>query len=165
LTLLELAVVLAIIGLLASIAIPRLLAFRGRAQQAEAKTALASVATSMKVYRSDNNAFTDDLLRIAWLPDGAPVYLVGFTSDGTPSASGRNDTAELRAAGAGTYRTHRMVDGFGNPLTESNLPAAPVAPLAFTIGAAGNLDDDPTLDQWTLDDGGTMTHVGDDNTN
>jgi hypothetical protein len=82
-----------------------------------------------------------------------------------PAPSGRNDTAELRASGAGSYRTHLMVDGFGNPLTDSSLPPSTVANLAFTIGAAGNLDDDPTLDQWTLDDSGTMTHVGDDNTN
>ena len=163
LTVIELSVVIAIVGLLATIAIPRFMVFRGRAQQSEAKTGLASAAKALTVYRADHNYFTDDLGRIGWSPDGAPTYIIGFTTDGLPAASGRNDTAELKASGLGSFTTGRMVDGFGNPLTDGSLPAAPAAALAFTLGAAGNLDDDAALDLWTLDDSGELTHLADDN--
>ncbi|MEK7705972.1 MAG: prepilin-type N-terminal cleavage/methylation domain-containing protein [Myxococcota bacterium] len=158
-SLLELIIVMLIIGVLAAMSIPRFMIFRSRTLQTEMKTNLASLMRSEKAYLSENHSYTDDLARIAWTPDGAPVYLYGFTSDALPAASGRNDTAELRAASGGPYRTTRMVDAFGNVLSEGDLPPSIVQENSLTAGAVGNIDQDDTLDSWTLDGDGNLVNV------
>ena len=157
-TLLELMVVIALIGLLITLAMPNLFRYRMRALRSEVKVGLRSLARSELAWMADRGTFTDDLQRLGWTPSGAPRYLYGFTSDEVPAPSGRNDTAEL----GGDYRTHLMVDAFGNPLTESDLPPSVVTPTSFTAGAVANLDADATLDRWTVNDSGGWTVVNDD---
>lgn len=161
-SLIELMVTVAIIGVLATVAIPRMLSYRVRALQAEAKTHLGFIAKAERSYFAERDAYTDDLGLLTIGIVGSPRYLYGFTSDALPAPSGRNDTAKLRATGGGGYSTVQMVDAFGVLLAESDLPAAPVTATGFRIGAVGNADGDPTLDQWTLDsDGILVNHVSD----
>lgn len=148
-SLVELLIVLAIMGILATVAIPRYVTLRQRAQQSEAKANLPAILLSERAHFAEFDTFTDDLSRLSWRPEGAPKYLYGFASDAVPQPSGVNDSAELAASGYGSYRTDQMVDAFGIPLTETNLPAGCEAGSELIICAAGNIDNDGALDQWT----------------
>ena len=162
-SLIELMVAVAIVGVLATIAIPRLMSYRVRALQSEAKAHLGFIAKGERAYFAERDAYTDDLALLNISISGAPRYLYGFTTDALPAASGRNDTAKLKATGGGgSYDTAHMVDGFGVLLAESDLPTAPVTKETFLIGAVGNADTDPTLDQWTMDSDGIMANVTND---
>lgn len=163
LTLIELLIVLTIIGLLASIAIPQFLAFRSKAMQSEVKANFSAFHRAQQTYYSENNAYTDDIQELAWRPVGQPRYLYGFTSDAYPAASGTNDTAELAAVEPDLdYVTVNMVT-FGVPLTDVDLPpGVNVAVGGFTFGAAANLDDDAELDLWEITQANNFEHFQND---
>lgn len=61
-TLIELMIVVAIIGVLASIAVPQYQNYVGRAQAAEAFTATAGIRTDIAVYYAENGSFSATLL-------------------------------------------------------------------------------------------------------
>lgn len=166
-SLIELMISLAIIGILATIAIPRFIVYRERAFQAEVKSNLVALRASEISFFSENNkGYTDDLSQVAWRPEGTPRYLYGFVSDGFPAASGVNDTAELAATTNVGYSTVSMVLFPGVPLTHTDLPASSVVtPNGFTAAAVGNVDDDPSLDEWTIDQNAVILHVFDDPSN
>ncbi len=161
-SLVEVMVVLGITSVLVTLAVPRFMLYRSRAAQAEVKANLGALMRSEQAYLSEYSTFTDDLSRLAWAPEGAPRYIYGCTSDQVPAASGLNDTAELAAAGYGSFRSTSMTDAFGNPLAQSDLPPATAAAQSIKVGAAGNIDDDATLDQWTFDSDGDFIHLSDD---
>lgn len=56
-TLIELMIVVAIIGILASIAIPNFLAYQKRAKTAEAKQELANIRTLQETYWADASTY------------------------------------------------------------------------------------------------------------
>ena len=151
-------IVVAIIGILATLAIPNFMAMRQRAMRSEVKANLPAILLAERAYYGEYSTFTDDLYLLAWRPSGSPRYLYGFASDDTPDASARNDTAELAAAGETFYKSHQMVNAFGIPLTEADLPpTALVASDSAVVGAAGNLDTDAAIDRWTMDLRGILT--------
>lgn len=160
-TLIEIVIVFLIIGLLCALAIPKFDHYRLRAVRSEALSNLGSIMRTEQAYFSDNATYTDNMAALGWLPDGAPKYMFGFTTDAVPAASGVNDTAELAAA-VGGFRTQNMMDAFGNPLSQSDLPAAAVTETTAVVGAVANLDRDANLDQWTLNNEGDLTIVSDD---
>ena len=59
-TLIELLVVILIIGILAAIALPAFLNQRGKAQDAEAKSAARTAQTAMETYYTDNQTYNCD---------------------------------------------------------------------------------------------------------
>jgi len=155
----ELLVAVAVLALLGTVAAPRLMAFRMCVAQSEAKADLGFIAGAERAYFAEHETYTDDLGLLKIVISGAPRYLYGFTSDVLPAPSGRNDTAELRAAGGGAYGTSRMVDAFGVILSEGDLPAALVTANSFCVGAVGRSDLDPTLDRWTMTGDGVIVHA------
>lgn len=152
-SLIELMIALAIIGILATIAIPRFLVFRERAQQAEVKTNLEALRVAEISFYAENHGFTDDLSALAWTPEGSPRYLYGFASDALPAASGKNDSAELAATTTVGYATANMIVFAGVPLTAASFPGGMnVTSTGFHAGAVANIDDDATLDAWSIDE-------------
>jgi len=162
-SLIELMISLAIIGILATIAIPQFLSYRMRAQQAEVKTNLAALRNAEIAYFGEKQGYTDDLSQLAWAPEGAPRYLYGFSSDSFPGPSGKNDTAELAASTTVGYATFNMLVFSGVPLTAANFPAGmAVTAQGFKAAAVANLDADATIDQWSIDDQAIITLITDD---
>ncbi len=88
-TLVELMVVVAIIGILATIAMPQYSRFQNKARQAEARVALGAAASVMGAHRASENSFSVCLVPMGFGMDpGKRYYSVGF---GGSNSSFRNN--------------------------------------------------------------------------
>jgi type IV pilus assembly protein PilA len=139
-TLIELMIVVAIIGILASIAIPNFLTYQAKAKQSEAKAALGAIFTAATAAAADNPGNTYETTAIALIP---------FIPTGT---SRYTEFYEVGAAA--------QPFPYGTPVTPASCTAAPTGtgavpdagPLGFTAGASGNADSDATCDFWGIND-------------
>lgn len=68
-SLVELMVVVAIIGILATIAVPNFQRFQARAKQASAKTELSGIFTAQKAFFVEYQSYTPDLQLAGFVPD------------------------------------------------------------------------------------------------
>ncbi|WP_413575141.1 type IV pilin protein [Bdellovibrio sp. HCB290] len=102
-SLVELMVVVAIIGVLASIAVPAVNKYIAKARQSEAKTNLASLYTSEKAFYSEYTTYDTRFQAIGYSPEGQLRYNVGFGAAGSQAGqvNGFNNTT----IGAGTITT------------------------------------------------------------
>ena len=92
-SLVELMVVVGIIGILASLAMPKLGIFMAKSKQAEAKNSLGTVNTLQESYYAETNAYAATALAAGWLaPTGARYVVtsvntnVGTATSGTAGA-------------------------------------------------------------------------------
>ena len=128
-TLIELMIVVAIIGILASIAVPNFMKFQARARQAEAKTNLKAVFGVVKAYWGEAGTFkcgacgwqTDKNLYNYYMSAAATV------TNGSKGCVQGTPTANQTDGVAGTSG-------------------------GFTTTAAGNIDADTTCDTWSIND-------------
>lgn len=129
-TLIELMIVVAIIGILAAIAIPDFLKFQAKAKQSEAKTNLGAIFTTQIAYFGENNTFgggSECFNNTAWSAEGDNMYSY---------FCGEDTIANIR----GTLSSGEAVTG------------VETSDVAFTVGAAGNVDNDALFDHWTMND-------------
>lgn len=77
-SLVELMVVVAIIGILASLAIPSVGKYMAKARQSEAKTQLSSLYTAEKAFFAEYTAYDPRFLAVGYSPEGKLRYNVGF---------------------------------------------------------------------------------------
>ena len=125
-TLIELMIVVAIIGILASIAVPNFVKFQCRAKQSEAKTGLKNIVVAEELHRGNFDTYEDG--------NEADLSIIGFAITGTtrryefsvPDGATTTTFSALAAAhpdGVGadgiTYRGGDLIDGAGNPDTWS----------------------------------------------
>ena len=132
-TLIELMIVVAIIGILASIAIPNFLRFQGRARQAEAKTNLKAIFTSSKSAFVEQGKLNCGFC--SWQPEGSNRY----------TYRAHNGTAELVVAGTQ-----------GGPVAGVDAATVDTEYGKFTANAMGNIDTDNFLDGWMINDGNVL---------
>jgi type IV pilus assembly protein PilA len=142
-TLIELMIVVAIIGILAAIAIPDFLKFQAKAKQSEAKQNLGAIFTTQVAYFGENNTFgsgTNCFTDIAWSPEGKTLYSY--------------------FCGAQTIQNTKPQNG---PFTSGDMPSQVASDeSAFTVGAAGNVDNDDLNDKWTIDDAKNLKNTQND---
>jgi len=139
-TLVELMIVVAIIGILSTIAIPNYLKMIGRAKQAEAKMNLGAIYTAEISYYAENATFAggvDSFVHMGWEPTSQLVARYAYQVD----------------EGLLMPFYHPPVD-FPTPYTTSK--------DSFTAQAFGNIDNDPAVDIWTLDDAKQLENVQSD---
>jgi len=131
-TLIELMIVVVIIGILASMAIPRFMRTSVKAKQSEAKLNLKQIYTMENAYRQEKDTyFPSDGSTVVAQPGEtfAPLCVeIMFPAYYSYSIAGNTNSF---LATAGTKRTT-------------------------------GLDDDPTLDVWTIDQNGILTCIIDD---
>ncbi len=128
-TLIELMIVVAIIGILASIAIPNFIKFVAKTKRSEAKYNLEAIFKAEISWFGEYNYFSTKFSEIRWRPDGT-IYYYTFNV---------GDPSELY--------------GLGQPVP-GGLPVAPGADAqSFSACAWGNIDTDTsTIDAWYIND-------------
>jgi type IV pilus assembly protein PilE len=117
-TLIELMIVVVIIGILASMALPRFMMAATKAKQSEAKGLLKQIYTMQEAYFGLSDSYC---LNGAIASSAAPIAYA---------------------------RIH----------VEVMLPAR----YLYTMASTGNIDDDATIDTWTIDQTGTLINTIDD---
>ncbi len=117
-SLIEMMIVVVMIGILATMAYPRLERYLTSSRQNEAKTNLMAIYTAQKVYHASNRGYASDIqqLGVETPSEGEVLYTYSLTVDAT----------------------------------------------TFTATAKGNIDDDETLDVWTVDQNKELINVTND---
>ncbi len=131
-TLIELMIVVVIIGILAALAIPRFMQATTKSKQSEAKQLLKQIYTMQRTYRQG--------------------------TDNTPARYG--DNGVTIAAGAGGTFPEIGVQVQTSAMYQYAIVA--VGTDAFTATATADLDDDPTIDTWTITEAGVLQNTIDD---
>ncbi len=91
----ELMTVVAIIGILASIAVPQYAKYQRKARQTEAKLMLSGIYTSNMSFNAEWGYSTPNLYQMGFSPSGNIIYNVGFRSEIPTSGSKKiNDATE-----------------------------------------------------------------------
>lgn len=150
-TLIELMVVVAIVGILAAIAIPNFLRYRGQAMQAEARSNLGAIfvaETSFFTERKEFGNFTDIGFAVTGTGTNRYTYRTGLGIGAGLGPNGGNlcgpvgscDTIQTGGAAAGLITFTGAV----------GLATTSVA--GFTATAAADLDSDATHDGWYVND-------------
>ncbi len=85
-TLVELMIVVAIIGILAAVAIPKYQTFKSKAKQAEAKVALGTLFTAEKSFFAEQSSYTACVKATTFTgSSGTKSYVIGFDYNGIPT--------------------------------------------------------------------------------
>ena len=137
-TLIELMIVVAIIGILASIAVPNFMKFQARARQSEAKANLKGIFTSTKSYFAEYGTFICGTGGYA--PEKKNRYTYNF--DGTATIA-TNDPAVAACTATGGITAAQSATGFSST-------------------AAGNIDADSYCDGWSINDANIMLNFAND---
>jgi type IV pilus assembly protein PilA len=173
-TLIELMIVVAIISILASIALPNFLLFQCKSKQTEAKVGLGALFISEKTFLAEQSTYGTDLVTIGWAPEGSPMYLFGFSQNFPAAASmpagwdgSRNTTLDpsvVGLPGPPRYNTSRTKDLNGGILDPASFPPTVCTGQSFILGAIGDVSPDGglLLDKWVVDDKRVLTMVRSD---
>ena len=168
-TLVELMIVVAIIGILASIAMPQYAKYSAKARQVEAKIALASVYTFEQSYGAENGSYSSCLVDVGYAPiSKIRFYLVGFGADyNTCGPSGTSnchhnfpsgaDCSAMPVEGVGVNFWAATASAGGYVIGATSYHAlrsrTNMTTYSFTAGASGNVSSGSTaLDIWTVND-------------
>jgi prepilin-type N-terminal cleavage/methylation domain-containing protein len=145
-TLIELMIVVGIIGILCTIAIPKFETHMAKARQAESKIALAAIYGAEKSFYSEYAAYVSSMDAIGYQPEGARrFYNVGFVASHTGTITGYNGVVSTPSFPA-----------VNNPFTCVAGPAALAPALngdaqAFSVVATGCLRNGHAVqDSWSI---------------
>ncbi len=181
-SLVELMVVVAIIGILATIAIPNFSKFQNKAKQSNAKAELSAIFTAEKAYFAEYSSYYHNLHTIGFIPDGINiVYTTGTPGTCAAPAAGlvkaRLYTTGFGTAFTGSYtppasscNTAAIWNGFypsGTGVTYTSFPvgANTVAGGTGTLGSGGTFTavaagilSGTNADAWTMDENSVLTN-------
>ena len=171
-SLIELMIVVAIIGILATIAVPNFNRFTGKAKQSEAKAALAAIYSGEKSFFAEWSQYYGDFRDIGYTPEGKFNYRIGFSAVGTAPVAGTGFVGSVAggATAGACFNTTIASCGFTVNPTQSYTNAAIVAAntvtpttAVFTAGAWANFKAAGTTvyDTWTINEVKTMSNVVD----
>ena len=73
-TLVELMIIVVIIGILSTIAIPNFLRYQARAKQSETKANLGTIYTFQTTYFGENDTYASSIGNLGWSPVGTTRY-------------------------------------------------------------------------------------------
>lgn len=153
-TLIELMIVVTIVGILATVAIPNYFTYQARARQSEARANLAAVFTAQISFFANNvgNSYGTSFITIGWRPDGNTRYTYALAGGG--SAEPASNPVYLAATNEVTNTVGAPVapPGGGSCIPSSDTPGGVGVPAAFVAQAIGDVDGDATPDCWTINE-------------
>lgn len=119
-----------VVGILAAIAIPNFIRFQAKSKQSECKMQLRAAYTAQQAYFATNDKFGDTADEIGFSLDGRNRYSYRVAENTViPAAVTTTPPPELEAAfPAGVFDSEEGI----------------------VLGCAGNLDNDKTIDVWTI---------------
>jgi type IV pilus assembly protein PilA len=147
-----------VVGILAAIAIPNFIKFQSRSKQSECKANLKGAFTALKSYEMEKGAFSVHPAEVGFSPERGNRYLYAFSAGGPIAANGGAPAADAEGVGADTLRFPDV----SNEALRAGIPAALRATLgvqgmcpecAVTVACAGNIDNDTTVDVWSISTG------------
>lgn len=143
-TLIELMIVVAIVGILAAIAIPNLLRYQAQSRQAEARINLGGIFVAESSFFGEESRYGSF---------GEIGYALAGSSNRYTYRSGAAGTAGgVNAAVTAVGAAQDALNAGTGAVTAEGTPAANNTATGFTATASANLDNDPTLDQWHVND-------------
>ena len=167
-SLIELMVVVVIIGILASIAVPAINKYMARSRQTEVMTNLGALYTTNKAFHSEYGTYATWFGVIGFAPEGRLRYRIGFDlnfpADGA-ALGGFGYAAGLPAAPGNTNNTGDYCAAIpANCSLDIIAPAVPAAAdctaasfLALGTGFIGGV----ISDEWTIDQTKDLNHTQD----
>ena len=184
-TLVELMVVVAIIGVLASIALPQYAKFTAKARQSEIRIAMGAIYTVEQSFATEQSSYSACLGQLGFNRDGAKLYYaVGSKGGALCGPDGLNPTcmayayskdpapaitwtATACATGAGTeFFDATIADGtnsFAVGADAIGIPTVNISQNTFVIGGAGkifkNSNAPAAEDMWTMDNGKNLVNT------
>ena len=176
LSLIELVVVVAILGVLATLSYGPVSRQINKSKQAEAKSNLGALAQAEKMFNVEYQGFTSDMKAVGAIPEGRIRYNIGFNTDTSSANVGTGPvpvatTSNLRAAatGCGTAGSANGTAGAGicanalflSEYTNSTTPAATsvVSSTAAYIAEANSRLAGAANDVWTINQNGVLTNT------
>lgn len=173
-SLVELMVVVAIIGILASLAIPSIGKYMAKARQSEAKTQLSSLYTAEKAFYAEYTAYHGQFGPVGYSPEGKLRYVVGFSgatnADATngytaaaPTAPGDSLNTLAYCSVAATMTNGCMMLSGATALAPvaTNLGTAVLTKTAFVAGAGAIIHANGLMDQWSINNSKDLRIVND----
>ena len=165
-SLVELMVVVAIIGILSSIAIPSINKYMAKARQSEAKSNLASIYTANKAFFAEYNVYDTRFNVIGYRPEGQLRYNIGWATPATTNLATYGYSvppAQIAADSSSRVfcQTNAMcttLQGAAPTITGSAINAAA---RTFTAGAGGQVGAGNTEDRWTINEIKTLQNLQD----
>jgi type IV pilus assembly protein PilA len=154
-TLVELMVVVAIIGILATLAIPQYSKFQSKARQSEAKVGLAGLQTAEQTFQTEHASYSSCLGDIGYSSTSAKrYYTIGFKDLFGTSLQ----TITITCTGAGADKTWiaATVTPAGTPGASSMSASAFTAEAVGVVKSGGTATD---LDKWTIDQSNNLKNT------
>ena len=145
-TLLELLIVVAIIGIMASMAIPAYLIFVANAKKSEAKMNLSSIYDAEITYFAEQGKFGSDFFQIGWEPTGKNIYEYKV-GDGSKACDSKNVSAGCNAIRSQLPPAIVLCAFAVNTGPRNDAEAA----VGFTATAEGDIDPGDPSDGWFID--------------
>jgi type IV pilus assembly protein PilA len=163
-SLIELMIVVVIIGILSTVAVPQYQNFQKKARQVEAKSNLSALYTTEKAFQAEWNQYYADFRALGFDLAGTLNYTIGFSNGGALGPANHPATT-FRGVAATVINSIQVCGGLGAQNTasrecDSGATASPNvgagntitngAQPIFTAGARGNIDSDVTFDFWRI---------------
>jgi type IV pilus assembly protein PilA len=142
------------LGVLAAIAVPNFLKFQARAKQAECKANLKTAFTAQQGYFAENEAYTESLAELNWMPERGNRYAYFFGTEGEVQERTAEAPPVANPVGVGVDLAK-----FGASAAIPNDPDLVGIPYGvtgtcpqceITLVCVGNVDNDSTLDAWVI---------------